>query len=231
MKILFIFVAVIFSNPQAFSNCTSPAGVAGQLQWISTDSKMKYCNGTVWRDTTQSSAGSCSGVSIGTLNYSSGNLRYCDGANWFTMNNSTTMGTCSAGEVGKYAWDAGQNRMKLCNGTNWYDLTNTNCLGTPWGTVANGYSNTAYSATNPNGTCASVSQVRTCSDGAMSGSFSQTTCKNGCGEFRVDSWGSISPSADSNGNIVNGTCVISGSIYGICDNGVWRNTYNDCIDN
>ena len=50
------------------------------------------------------------------------------------------------------------------------------CTGTPWGTMASGTSNTAYSTssvTYPN-TCAS--QTRTCTNGTLSGSYANTSC-------------------------------------------------------
>jgi len=50
------------------------------------------------------------------------------------------------------------------------------CIGTPWGTVGDGYSNTAYSSpTVPFGSSCS-SQTRTCSGGSMDGSYGYTSC-------------------------------------------------------
>ncbi len=54
------------------------------------------------------------------------------------------------------------------------------CTGTPWGNVSTGYANTAYSSTTPAGPCASFSETRTCTDGSLSGSYSDTSCTDGC---------------------------------------------------
>lgn len=48
-----------------------------------------------------------------------------------------------------------------------------NCTGTPWGTVAHGFSGTAYQFNN---TSCATNENRTCNDGVMSGSFLYTTC-------------------------------------------------------
>lgn len=51
--------------------------------------------------------------------------------------------------------------------------------------LADGQSRTLYSSQNPAGTCDSVSSVRTCSNGVLSGSESAiySSCNNGCGDF------------------------------------------------
>lgn len=48
-----------------------------------------------------------------------------------------------------------------------------NCTGTPWGTVAHGFSGTAYQFNN---TSCGTNQMRVCSDGVMSGTYAYTTC-------------------------------------------------------
>lgn len=52
------------------------------------------------------------------------------------------------------------------------------CTGTPWGTVADGFTGTAYEAREPSGPC--VSETRTCTAGAMTGTYTATTCTPGC---------------------------------------------------
>lgn len=54
------------------------------------------------------------------------------------------------------------------------------CASTPWGAISHGSSNTAYSTTSPSAstTCASVSELRTCNNGTLSGSYANTTCLN-----------------------------------------------------
>ncbi len=73
------------------------------------------------------------------------------------------------------------------------------CLGTPWGDVPNGFSGPAYSEAHPTtgDTCADLTEVRTCNEGLMSGSFTVTECANyaceiespeGTAATQVDVW-------------------------------------------
>lgn len=57
---------------------------------------------------------------------------------------------------------------------------NEGCTTTPWGAMAHGSSNTAYSSTTPASTCAADAQTRTCTSGVLSGSYTATTCSNAC---------------------------------------------------
>lgn len=52
--------------------------------------------------------------------------------------------------------------------------TAASCPNTPWGTMVSGASNTAYLSQYPTGTC--QSELRTCSNGVLSGSFTVTSC-------------------------------------------------------
>jgi sugar lactone lactonase YvrE len=112
---------VLSGGPQlAHAACTD--GVAGQLKWISADSKIEYCDGSSWRDTTQSTGASCSGTPAGTINYLSGDLRYCNGSNWISMKGSS-VGTCSGTSAGTINWNSGTAKMRFCDASNWYDMT------------------------------------------------------------------------------------------------------------
>lgn len=74
------------------------------------------------------------------------------------------------------------------------------CTGTPWGTVAHGYSNTAYQFSSVCG-CASYSQTRTCSNGTMSGTFTFTSCTESCGTSTTGSGaGATTAGASTGGN-------------------------------
>jgi hypothetical protein len=64
------------------------------------------------------------------------------------------------------------------SGTYTAQSCNAGCTGTPWGNVAHGYSNTAYLSAAPTGAC--TSQVRTCTSGTMSGTYTVTSCNAGC---------------------------------------------------
>ncbi|WPU66629.1 hypothetical protein [Peredibacter starrii] len=52
------------------------------------------------------------------------------------------------------------------------------CTGTPWGTIAHGATATGYNATFAVAPSTCASQVRTCNDGVLSGSYVQTACTN-----------------------------------------------------
>jgi hypothetical protein len=58
------------------------------------------------------------------------------------------------------------------------DAGGATCTGTPWGTVPHGFSGTAYQAAMPAGQC--ISQTRTCTNGTMSGSYTNLACTAGC---------------------------------------------------
>lgn len=111
-----------------------------------------------------------------------------------------TSGSCTSGYTGTCVF-------KCFRGA-WTSQSNAcaaDCAGTPWGTVNSGYSNTAYSTNLPAGPCSGVQQTRTCTNGAMSGSFTNTSCTNGCAATTV------------------GTCVLgartSGGSGGSCASG------------
>jgi len=59
-----------------------------------------------------------------------------------------------------------------------YSTCTAGCTGTPWGNVSSGYSQSGYASTNPAGPC--TSEVRTCTAGTMSGSYTATSCTAGC---------------------------------------------------
>ncbi|MBK7842833.1 MAG: hypothetical protein IPJ71_03925 [Bdellovibrionales bacterium] len=101
------------------STCSSPAGISGQLQWISGDSKIKYCSSGNWIDTSHSTGASCVGTTAGTINYSSGDLRYCNGTNWISMKGSR-QGSCSGTTAGTSHFS--ENTYRICDGTNWFQM-------------------------------------------------------------------------------------------------------------
>lgn len=101
------------------STCSSPAGVGGQLQWISGDSKIKYCSSGTWVDASHTIGASCVGTTAGTINYSSGDLRFCNGTNWISMKGSS-QGSCSGTTAGTTHFSAG--KYRFCDGTNWFQM-------------------------------------------------------------------------------------------------------------
>lgn len=120
-NLFLISIFIFLISFDAFSDCASPSAVAGQLQWISGVSKVQYCNGSSWVDTTATTGASCAGTTGGTINYSAGDLRYCNSTNWISMKGSS-IASCAGITAGTYQWDSGLTKMKYCDGTNWYAL-------------------------------------------------------------------------------------------------------------
>ena len=98
------------------------------------------------------------------------------------------------------------------------------CEGTPWGTVAHGFSGTAYQAAMPAGPC--ESQTRTCADGTMTGTFVASTCSAGCSGTP---WGDViagfSGTAFLNPVAPYGTTCQSTSQTRTCADGALTGTY------
>lgn len=70
-------------------------------------------------------------------------------------------------------------------------VTVGNCpCNLPWGgSIAHGANVTAYSSTAPAAACSTVQETRTCSNGTLSGSFTNQSCTNGC---TGTPWGNVS---------------------------------------
>lgn len=102
--------------------------------------------------------------------------------------------------------------------------TGTSCTATPWGTVADGFSEKAYESSTPKGAC--KSEVRICTAGVLSGSFAATTCTPGC---EGTPWGSVasgfSGTAYANAAPTFGnTCAATGQVR-TCAAGSMSGTY------
>jgi hypothetical protein len=189
MRTIFVF-AWIFAPSLSRAQCASPTGSAGTLRWISGSSKVMWCNGASWVDTTNSTVASCSGTTAGTINYASSVLRYCNGTNWISMKGPSA-GSCAGTTAGTFTYNSGANKFRFCDGTNWYNMevAAVDCTA-PWGgTVANGSSVTAYIQEvycwdygDPFNSCTDVGnkETRTCSSGVLSGSYTFETCQVTC---------------------------------------------------
>ncbi|MEI7718880.1 MAG: prepilin-type N-terminal cleavage/methylation domain-containing protein [archaeon] len=72
------------------------------------------------------------------------------------------------------------NSITLTNGamacTITYTANSIPCTGTPWGTMADGTSNTAYQTSSVNYPSLCVSETRTCTAGTLSGTYTNTSC-------------------------------------------------------
>jgi hypothetical protein len=175
---LWFLISFLFAGA-AWSQCASPTGTAGTLRWISASSKVMWCNGTSWVDTTNTTGSSCSGTTAGTINYASSVLRYCNGTNWISMKGASA-GSCSGTTAGTFTYNSGANKFRFCDGTNWYNMevAAANCTA-PWGeTVLHGDSVTAYAVSFSCGfpnEC-ETSETRTCNNGVLSGYLSAGYC-------------------------------------------------------
>lgn len=197
--------------------CSSPSGDAGSIAYVSSD--MKYCDGSSWKTLTVSNTGiSCSG-SPGKTTISGTDLRYCNGSTWININSSVTNGSCS-GTLGKTSFASG--KINWCNGSNWVFAGPDGSCTLPWGgTIGSGSSVTAYSSATPAGTCASVSETRTCTSGSLSGSFTNNSCSNGC---TGTPWGNVSHGYSNTAyQYSSGTC--SNSETRTCTNGTMSGSY------
>lgn len=92
-------------------------------------------------------------------------------------------GGTTAFDAGTIAFDAGRDGGTIAldagrDAGTALDAGGLPCTGTPWGTVNHGFSGVAYLASTPTGPC--ISQMRVCSNGTMSGSYTSTSCQAGC---------------------------------------------------
>ena len=111
-------------------------------------------------------------------------------------------------------------------------VSSCGCSGTPWGTVANGASVTAYAASSVGcgGSCSS--QTRTCSNGSLSGSYGNTSCSvNACSGCSLPWGGSInhgdSVTAYAASSVACGSSCTSESETRSCNNGSLSGSYGN----
>lgn len=106
-------------------------------------------------------------------------------------------------------------------------MWNSGCKTSPWGPVKVGYSNMAYSTALPAGPCSAVSETRTCSRKVMSGSFTNTSCTDGCAAGSTSNCNYVANSSGAS----SGTCAsgFSGSCSFSCTNGVRAQVSNTCV--
>lgn len=110
------FFSALMLGGWAQAVCNTPAGVAGQLEYISND--MKFCNNSVWASTAVAVlTTTCSDP--GKIEYASGDLRFCNGSFWVTMNGPVINNSCVGTTAGTYRYNSPQARMEWCDGTNW----------------------------------------------------------------------------------------------------------------
>lgn len=120
MKYWFVFFIQMVSAAAAYADCTSPSGVEGQFQYITTE--YKWCDGTNWQSMTVAATGSPCSVA-GTMWYNANDILFCNGSNWVSMNGSATNGSCSGSTLGTVRYNSSPKKMEWCDGTNWKFMT------------------------------------------------------------------------------------------------------------
>lgn len=106
-----------------WADCLSPAGIAGQKQWSSSNSQIEFCDGNNWISTAVVSAGtSCS--TSGQIRYNSSpvDMRFCNGSEWMSMTSTLTNGSCSGTAAGTIQWNLVKSWIEWCDGFNWWPM-------------------------------------------------------------------------------------------------------------
>jgi hypothetical protein len=176
-------------------------------------SETRTCNnGTLSGSyTNQSCNNGCTGTPWGNVAHGYSNTAYSTSSPAAACSTVGQTRTCSNGTM---------------SGTYTITSCSNGCTGTPWGNVAHGYSNTAYSSTTPAGSCSSASQTRTCTNGTLSGSYTATSCTNGC---TGTPWGNVahgySGTAYSSSSVPAGFTCPAGETR-TCSNGVLSGSYS-----
>ena len=120
MKTLIVML-IFFSSRWAGAACSSPAGIAGQFQWISANSDMEFCNGSNWVSSLVSTtANTCS--TAGQVQYKTSpiDMQFCDGTHWNSMTSTATDGSCSGTAVGTVHYNIVNNYEEWCDGASWW---------------------------------------------------------------------------------------------------------------
>ncbi len=153
------------------------------------------------------------------------------------------MAACSSpsGSASQTRYDFGANKYYFCDNTDWVEIGGggggdggSGSCGLPWGgTIADGANVTAYQQALPSGV-ACVSETRICSSGALSGSYLNPSCNNGCAGGTMVSWSNcsairINATHGQNRNVSDpspGYCQSGwyGSRSFSCSNGSWSAT-------
>ncbi|HVK61559.1 MAG TPA: DUF1566 domain-containing protein [Bdellovibrionales bacterium] len=116
---MYFWLALLVVNffsliPQAFGACTSPDGVAGSMQYISSD--FKFCDGSAWKSMTVSDT-TVACTEAGKISKSGSDIQFCNGSTWISANGVSGGSTCST--AGAIAWKSATSRMEWCDGTDW----------------------------------------------------------------------------------------------------------------
>lgn len=118
MKILLIFYFSVQLSGIAYGACSSPAGEAGQMQWLTATSEMAFCNDTNWNTLNMTTTATAC-TTTGDLRYTSSSMHYCNGSVLVNTDKGSIGTTCTAGDLGTFTYDSSISRMKWCDGSLW----------------------------------------------------------------------------------------------------------------
>lgn len=116
-----VFLAGVFMglfSVAAKAACTSPAAEAGTIQWITADSKVKYCNGTSWQLTADTVTGTAC-TAAGEMRFFSSELHYCNGSFYVKTAPATNHDACAALSAGYFYYATGGPYYWYCSGSFW----------------------------------------------------------------------------------------------------------------
>ena len=151
------------------------AQTAGEVRYSA--GKLQFHDGTAWVDTVaDTGSGVC--TSAGSIQWygAASRIEFCDGANWKSTDSGVNDVTCTGS--GQIRYNATDSDAEFCNGTNWRKMVGGTAPCTlPWGgSIAHGAAVTAY-ATSGGIICGNCnSQLRTCNNGVLSGTYVNETC-------------------------------------------------------
>lgn len=111
--------AFILLSSYAYAACTSPAGVAGSLNYDDSTKTRTICDGTNWKN-------------VGEVDYSGSGAR----TNMQVGNDS---GSCTSAKTGRLRYNSTSDLWEYCSGTTWKSLFGTGSANLYcWGANANG---------------------------------------------------------------------------------------------
>lgn len=113
-KIILLLFFLLFHLNSLHAACSSPAGVLGQMQYIS--GEYKYCDNTTWLSLFVTNLGtSC--TTAGQWQRAGSDAVFCNGTNWISMVGALDDGACSV--AGNTEFDIPNLRFRWCNGSTW----------------------------------------------------------------------------------------------------------------
>lgn len=121
---LLALISFLLHIGESHAACTSPAGVAGEIEFFTSVERYKFCDGTKWQPiASNTTATACSNDKA--INYnplSDDKLAYCKNSTWHTMNCTVTTTACT--QAGEIDYNTTTDMFQYCNGSFWVDMSN-----------------------------------------------------------------------------------------------------------